>query len=170
MLLLVGAGVGIEVMWGGHRETGESNPSYTTCPLCWQSLSASRDILSEDGSPDGTDVQRKNSSNPGSEKTKARLMFSLPVFLRLTHVSEGMKTIAPAWTSRSCVPSQTCALPVRINRISSWPRCLCLGMRPPAGTSSVPANIFWEAPFLRSILIVNGRVGTGVSLGLRKGC
>ena len=31
--------------WGGHRETGESNPSYTTCPLCWQSLSSSRQLL-----------------------------------------------------------------------------------------------------------------------------
>src|SRR5262249_39446737 len=96
----------------GHRETGESNPSYTTCPLCWQSFSASRDTFSEDGSPNGTDVQRMNSSKPGSEKTNARLMFSLPVFVRLTHVSAGMKTIAPACTSRSCVPSHTCALPV----------------------------------------------------------
>src|SRR5215468_4685443 len=86
--------LGIHV--GGHRETGESNPSYTTCPLYWQSLSSSRDTFSEDGSPNGTDVQRMNSSKPGSEKTNARSMFSLPVFLRLTHVSEGMKTIAPA--------------------------------------------------------------------------
>src|SRR5262247_4409453 len=96
MLLLICAGVGIEVMWGGHRETGESNPSYTTCPLCWQSLSSSRDTFSEDGSPNGTDVQRMNSSKPGSEKTNARSMFSLPVFVRLTHVSAGMNTIAPA--------------------------------------------------------------------------
>src|SRR6516225_4780835 len=144
-----------------------SNPSYTTCPLCWQSLNSSCDTLVEDESPAGTDVQRMNSSKPGSEKTNARLMISVPVFLRLIHVSEGIKTIAPAWTSRSRVPSQTCALPVWINKISSWPRCLCLGMMPPTGISSVPANIFCEPPFLRSILIVNGPVGTGVSRGLR---
>src|SRR6516225_1188399 len=102
-----------------------SDPSYTTCPLCWQSLNSSCVTLVEDGSPAGTDVHRMNSSKPGSEKTNARLMISLPVFLRLIHVSEGIKTIAPAWTSRSCVPNQTCALPVWINKISSWPRCLC---------------------------------------------
>src|SRR5215831_10520556 len=147
-----------------------SDPSYTTCPLCWQSLNSSCVTLVEDDSPAGTDVQRMNSSKPESEKTNARLMVSFPVFLTLIQVSEGIKTIAPAWTSRSCVPSQTCALPFWINKISSWPRCLCLGMRPPAGTSSVPANIFCEPPFLRSILIVNGPVGTGVSLGLRTRC
>src|SRR5262249_5459112 len=48
--------------------------------------------------------------------------------------------------------------------------CLCLGMMPPAGTSSVPAKIFCEPPFFRSILIVNGPGGTGVSLGLRTRC
>jgi hypothetical protein len=48
----------------------------------------------DDESPAGTDVQRMNSSKPGSEKTKERLMISLPVFLRLNHVSEGIKTIA----------------------------------------------------------------------------
>src|SRR6516165_2392263 len=144
-----------------------SNPSYTTCPLCWQSLNSSCVTLVEDDSPAGTDVQRMNSSKPGSEKTNARLMVSFPVFLTLIQVSEGIKTIAPAWTSRSCVPSQTCALPVSINKISSWPRCLCLGIMPPTGISSVPANTFCEPPLLRSILIVNGPVGTEVSLGLR---
>src|SRR5262245_45328469 len=88
--------LGIEVVWEGQLETGESNPSYITCPLCWQSLRSSRDTFSEDGSPGDTDVQRMNSSKPGPEETNARVMFSLPVFLRLTHVSEGMKTTVPA--------------------------------------------------------------------------
>jgi hypothetical protein len=39
------------------------------------------------------------SSKPGAEKIKTKLMLSIPMFLRLTQVCAGKKTVPPACTS-----------------------------------------------------------------------
>src|ERR1044071_6858133 len=51
------------------------------CPSCWHALNSSL-LSGVAGLPAGTEMQRWNSSKPGSEKTKTRLMFSSPVTLR----------------------------------------------------------------------------------------
>src|SRR5262249_7308221 len=67
-------------------------------------------------------------------------------------------------------PARRARGPSEFNTISSWPRCLCLGTTPPGEISSVPNHIFCEPPFLRSTLIVNTPVGTGICLALRTRC
>jgi hypothetical protein len=48
------------------------------------------------GWPSGTELHRMYSSNPGAENMKINWIGSAPVFLRLTQVFKGKKTIPPA--------------------------------------------------------------------------
>ena len=58
--------------------------------------------------------------------------------LEAHQVCAGKNTVPPACTSYSLSFSVTCAVPVWTSRISSSPRCRCLGIIPSGGMSSVP--------------------------------
>ena len=109
--------------------------------------------------PFGTDPQRSISSKPGSFHTATRWIFSLPVFFRLTHVSAGINTSAPGCESYSLSPSQTWALPVSINRISSSLWCLCFGTTAPGEISSVKSRKCFEPLVFGPILRRNSLAG-----------
>jgi hypothetical protein len=128
--------------------------AFSAYPRWAQSLCCSA-VIWVGVSPAGTELHRIVSSNPGAEKMKVRLIGSAPTFFRLTHVLAGMNASPPAWISRSLSPSQTWAVPLWISNISSWVKCLCLGMAAPGAISSMPATRCSEPLFFGLIFNMN---------------
>src|SRR5271156_50869 len=127
----------------GKRSTDEtlSNERVVTCPICEQtyllrygentscewSFSAALFSASDMGtffSPSRTETARIKSSELGEEKTAKELIMSFPIFSTEIQVLAGMKTMAPACTSRTASPKCTRAVPDWRKRISSESRCL----------------------------------------------
>src|SRR6266478_1580737 len=69
--------------------------ALSACPRCAHSLCCSG-VICVGISPAGTELHRIVSSNPGAEKTKLRLIGSVPIFFKLTHVFAGINKICPS--------------------------------------------------------------------------
>src|SRR5579862_8318748 len=102
-----------------------------------------------------------NSSKPGAEKTATARMSSFPILSTEIHVSAGMNTVEPPWTTLAAFPKCTRAVPLSKNRISSPLGCLWGSMAPPLRMFAVINTKCDEPPFLGSTFRMKVSPGSG---------